>query len=154
MSTGTPDFYCDRCGKCCAGLGSTIVIAGNPAPGVCIFRDRVSGESRTVRAGGTVNNGPGVCPFFRRDPAGGSGSCAIYDDRPTLCRKFRCYDLAVIGPDGRITARIKGTGLATKDPAIRVLFESVALPADAAAGAGWLATLRCLLSKNGYTVVG
>jgi hypothetical protein len=79
--------------------------------------------------------------------------CTIYNDRPSVCRQFRCYDLAVIGDDGRIIARVKGTALTTKDTTIRELFESMASPEGPEGRPIWLAGLRALLSAHGYRVV-
>jgi uncharacterized protein len=147
------DFYCDRCGKCCTGLGRSFIILGNPAPGQYRFRDRITGESRIVRAQ-AIRGRDALCPF---SADGSPSSCSIYPDRPRSCREFRCYDLAVIGPDGRIIARVRDGQLKTSDQAISVLFESVQAPpgeSGDAAREAWLDRLRQVFQDSGYRVCG
>ncbi len=151
--TDQEGFYCDRCGKCCAGLGGTISVLDSPSPGVYRCRNRVTGECWTARGMASVQTGRPGCPFFRQSALGSPGMCMIYNDRPLVCRQFRCYDLAVIGDDGRIVARVKGTALTTKDKAIRELFESLAAPTGPESRIKWLADLRALLAAQGFRVV-
>lgn len=151
--TSRHDFYCDHCGKCCLGLGATIAVLENPSPGVYRCRNRVTGESWTARGEARIQKGGSGCPFFRQTPSGSSGLCMIYADRPLVCRQFRCYDLAVVGLDGKIIARVKGTALTTKDTIIQDLFESVAAPSDPETRGEWLEGIRALLAARGYRVV-
>ena len=149
MKSGTKDFYCDRCGRCCAGLGKTITILGNPSPGQYRFLDRITRENRVVRASCISSHAP--CPFLS---PGEVASCRIYQERPNVCRDFRCYDLAIVAPAGHIIARVKGTGLLSSDPVITALFKSLPAPEGETDHEAWLDSLRKLFQKEGYRVCG
>jgi Fe-S-cluster containining protein len=50
---------------------------------------------------------PAWCPFLRRTGEG-LFHCTIYADRPAICRKFRCFSLAVTDSSGKVIGRVVG----------------------------------------------
>ncbi|MBU6410728.1 MAG: YkgJ family cysteine cluster protein [Verrucomicrobia bacterium] len=71
------ETICMQCGLCCNGA---------------LFADvrRENGDKSPLFSAGPRVAQP--CPAFLAD----SGACAIYDDRPSRCRKFECKQLRAV----------------------------------------------------------
>jgi len=132
-------FTCNLCGKCCSSFGSFITIERqlNDRDYYCryslsgdIFPVHVSREfadevsDRYASSGTSAPEGKRSCPFLCKRPDGPGFSCAIYDNRPQVCREFRCYRMLVYDRDNRLVGRVIGAGeISTSDETLARLWK-------------------------------
>lgn len=84
MSMATQPDACIRCGQCCIDNG-LIPPAMTPEEGLSPWLNLLVGQLRK-RIADDAEDWP--CVFLADDCHG----CLIYDDRPSLCQKFKCEE--------------------------------------------------------------
>ncbi|MGB4234757.1 MAG: YkgJ family cysteine cluster protein [Methanoregulaceae archaeon] len=148
-------FTCTRCGKCCISLGRHIRIERSLSPVQHYVRNAISGEIMMVtihpdkRALFSEKPGEGWCPFLRRDQDG-LFSCTIYENRPAICRDFRCLTMVITGPDGTEAAQVVGKAtIITRDTVLEELWNSLKKQVPAG-DPGWLLHMQKGLVARGY----
>jgi Fe-S-cluster containining protein len=148
-------FVCTRCGKCCMSLGRHIRIERSASPVQHYCRNALSGELTMVtihpdrRALFSERPDEGWCPFLRREP-GGLFVCTIHENRPPVCRDFRCRTMVITNPEGMEVGHVAGkASLSTGDPVLEALWNDLKkrMPGT---GPGWFENVRKELSAHGY----
>jgi len=161
-------FECTRCGKCCISLGSCISIERRLSDRDFYCRNAITREIFPVHiqadAAGLPEDEPDLpdnpsrkrCVFMREDRTGQTFSCAIYQNRPSVCRQFRCYRMLIFDPAGGLCGKVVGKNtLSCADPALEKLWRERiagvphAHPADGNDPA-WVKTVTSLLAEFGY----
>jgi hypothetical protein len=138
-------------------LGRHIWIERSLSPVQHYVRNALSGSITLVtihpdrRALFSVPPEEGWCTFQRKDQHG-FFVCIIYENRPPVCRDFRCRTLVITGRDGREVGHISGrASLTTEDPALEVLWRDLneRIPVSSP---GWLDQVRTGLRSQGYSL--
>ncbi|NYT08223.1 MAG: YkgJ family cysteine cluster protein [Methanomicrobiales archaeon] len=150
-------FICTRCGKCCISLGRHIRIERSLSPVQHYVRNAISNDVTLVtihpdrRALFSGTPDPGWCPFLRRD-AGGVFVCTIHENRPAVCRDFRCRTMVITGKEGTEVGHVTGTAsLTTEDPVLKALWTDLKrrMPGS---GPAWFREMQRELSNHGYAL--
>ncbi len=117
-------FECDRCGKCCRSFGEFIRIERQLSSrdyycrfGITRelflvhtepeFADEIAEEYELEEECGTGSNRK-KCIFLRKDRHGDGFTCAVYPNRPSICREFRCYRMVIYNPDRQEVGMVIG----------------------------------------------
>ena len=166
-------FFCDGCGKCCAGFGSFIRIERQLNHRDYYCRYTLNGDMFPVHADaeyadeiadryadgtGIEPGGKVPCPFLCRKKNGEGFVCGIYAARPPVCREFRCYRMLIYNREGQLVGRVIGAGgISTSDESLaRVWKEHVAgLPHAHPPGANdpvWVKKVTAMLAEHGFRV--
>ena len=150
-------FVCTRCGKCCISLGRHIRIERSLSPIQHYVRNAISGEITLVtihpdrRALFSEQPEEGWCPFLRKEQDG-RFTCTIYENRPAVCRNFRCLTMVITGPDGTEVGQVVGRAtITTKDTVLRELWNNLKQQMPVSEP-GWLEHMQRGLSTHGYAV--
>lgn len=148
-------FVCTRCGKCCISLGRHIRIERSLSPVQHYVRNALSGEVTMVtihpdlRALFSEEPGEGWCPFLRKEP-GGLFVCTIYENRPPVCRDFRCLTMVITSQDGTEVGQVVGKAtITTKDTVLKELWNNLKKQMPVS-DPGWLEHMQRELSAHGY----
>jgi Fe-S-cluster containining protein len=150
-------FLCTRCGKCCMSLGRHIRIERSISPVQHYYRNALSGEITLVtihpdkRALFSERPENGWCPFLRRAP-GSLFVCTIYENRPPVCRDFRCRTMIITSPEGTEVGHVTGkASLSTGDPVLEALWNDLKrrMPGT---GPAWFEKVRKELMIHGYAI--
>jgi Fe-S-cluster containining protein len=134
-------FDCDWCGKCCVSFGEFIKIERQLTDRDYYCRYGITGELFQVHVDpefadeieeefiasdpkGTDSTHKG-CIFMRKNPRGTGFACAIYQTRPTICRKFKCYRMLIHHkPDGEMRGKVIGINeLRTHDEILAAIWK-------------------------------
>jgi hypothetical protein len=150
-------FTCTRCGKCCISLGRHIRIERSLSSVQHYVRNAISGEVMIVTihpdSRDLFSEEPeeGWCPFLRREQDG-RFTCTIYENRPAVCRNFRCLTMVISGPDGTEVGQIVGKAtITTRDAALKELWNN--LKKQFLFGEpGWFEHMHKGLVAHGYTL--
>ena len=133
-------FECNWCGKCCEGFGEYITIERQMSDrdyycrfGITneIFPVHVQPEFADEIGDDFMDMDPKAakpphkgCIFSRKNPAGQGFACAIYPDRPDICREFQCYRMLIQNLIGEIKGRVIGINeLMTKDQVLAAIWK-------------------------------
>lgn len=150
-------FICTRCGKCCISLGRYIRIERSLSPVQHYVRNAISGEIILVtihpdhRALFSEKPEEGWCPFLRRDP-GGLFVCTIHENRPAICRNFRCLTMVITSQDGTEVGQVVGRAtITTKDTILKELWNNLKKQMPVS-DPGWLEHMQRGLRMHGYAV--
>ncbi len=117
-------FECDRCGKCCRSFGEFIRIERQLSSRdyYCRFgitrelflvhtepeyADEIAEEYEQEEGCGTESNRK-KCIFLRKDRHGDGFTCAVYPNRPSICREFQCYRMVIYNPDRQQVGTVIG----------------------------------------------
>jgi len=156
-STVMGTFICTRCGKCCISLGRHIRIERSLSSVQHYVRNAISGEITLVtihpdrRALFSEEPEEGWCPFLRREPTG-LFVCTIYENRPAICRNFRCLNMVITGRDGTEVGQVVGKAtITTKDTVLKELWNNLKKQMPVS-DAGWLEHMQKGLMIHGYTL--
>ena len=161
------NFECDRCGKCCVSLGPHITIERqlNDRDYYCrskidntIFLAHVDPAYREEIADeftGEVSVHPSSknksCRFLRKNPEGEGMVCAIYANRPKVCRDFRCYRMLIRNREGTVCGRVIGKNtLRTEDSALENLWDEQVTAIPYGDPIAWTKKVAGILFKHGY----
>ena len=91
------------------------------------------------------------CPFLRRD-SGGLFICTIYEDRPVICRNFRCLTMVITSQEGTEVGQVVGKAtITTKDTVLKELWNNLKKQMPVSEP-GWLEHMQKELMVHGYTV--
>jgi uncharacterized protein len=165
-------FICDRCGKCCVSLGSSITIERklNDRDYYCRsridntlflahvdpkYRREIPDELATEgsRQTGRENR---PCVFLRKNLEGDGTRCAIFPTRPQVCREFRCYRMLVYNNSGHLSGKVIGAGeISTSDEVLSRLWKEkiASIPHAHPAGANdpvWVKKATGVLAAHVY----
>ncbi len=150
-------FVCTRCGKCCMSLGRHIRIERSLSPVQHYVRNAISNDVTLVtihperRELFSMVPDTGWCPFLRKD-TGGLFVCTIHENRPSICRDFRCRTMVITGKEGTEVGYVTGTAsLTTQDPVLAALWTELRrrIPGS---GPAWFREMQSELAIRGYSV--
>jgi Fe-S-cluster containining protein len=165
-------FTCDSCGKCCSSFGSFITIERQLSDRDYYCRysltrelfpvhvnrecaDEVSGRY-SAPAGTASPAGKRPCPFLCSNPDGNGFTCGIYDNRPQVCREFRCYRMLVYDRDNRLIGKVIGAGeINTSDETLARLWKEqiASIPYAHAKGGNdpaWVKKVTAILAAHAF----
>jgi Fe-S-cluster containining protein len=117
-------FECDRCGRCCRSFGEFIRIERQLSSRdyYCRFgitrelflahtepeyADAIAEEYEQQEESGNDNNRK-KCIFLQKDRCGDGFTCAIYQNRPSICREFQCYRMVIYNHDQQVVGTVIG----------------------------------------------
>ncbi|HII76931.1 MAG TPA: YkgJ family cysteine cluster protein [Methanolinea sp.] len=150
-------FICTRCGKCCISLGRHIRIERSLSSVQHYVRNAISGEVTLVtihperRALFSEKPDEGWCPFLRREQDG-RFTCTIYENRPAICRNFRCLNMVISSQDGTELGQIVGKAtITTKDPVLKELWNNLKKQMPMS-DPRWFEYMQKELKMHGYTL--
>ncbi len=115
-------------------MGDVIGIRERTGPFEFLIWYKITGEERRVwidpdkkdlyLAQDIGKSRPMACPFLR-ERSSGSAICTVHYTRPDLCRRYACFRILVLGPEGERLGRvIEGSRyFTTTDPELRALWE-------------------------------
>lgn len=81
----TNNGVCSRCGQCCSNFIPLTDTERNHLIDLC-KKDDTEVQIKTLEDGRIYM----LCPFLIYHPETSTTSCSIYNDRPSICRKFKC----------------------------------------------------------------
>lgn len=162
-------FTCDKCGKCCTGLGRHIAILRqlNERDYYCRcaidnshFQASVDPAYREEVAEAYETAGPveqlqeaGRCIFLKKNADGPGFICAIHATRPAVCRGFRCYRMLIKNSAGEICGKIVGkNSLQSDDPVLDRLWKDQVSAVSVADPESWLKDVAAILGELGYSI--
>ncbi len=141
LTIGMAKFDCNWCGKCCASFGEFIKIERQLTErdyycryGITneIFPVHVQPEFADEIADDFIDSDPKEadparkgCIFSRKNPAGKGFACAIYPNRPAICREFECYRMLIHHPQsGETRGKVIGINeLKTNDEILAAIWK-------------------------------
>jgi Fe-S-cluster containining protein len=143
-------FECNRCGKCCRSFGEFIRVERQLSSRDYYCRFGITRELFLVHTepeyadeiaeeyeqqeGGRDDNNRKKCIFLRKDRQGGGLTCAIYSNRPSICREFQCYRMVIYTPDRQVCGTVIGRNeLKTADENLAKLWKEKIAPLPATA---------------------
>ncbi len=117
-------FECDRCGRCCRSFGEFIRIERQLSTRdyYCRFgitrelflahtepeyADAIAEEYEQQEGNGNDTNRK-KCIFLQKDLQGDGFTCAIYQNRPSICREFQCYRMVIYNHDRHVVGTVIG----------------------------------------------
>jgi uncharacterized protein len=117
-------FECDRCGRCCRSFGEFIRIERQLSSRdyYCRFgitrelflahtepeyADAIAEEYEKQEESGNDNNRR-KCIFLQKDRQDDGFTCAIYGNRPSICREFQCYRMVIYNPEHHVVGMVIG----------------------------------------------
>jgi Fe-S-cluster containining protein len=155
-------FACSRCGKCCQNFGSYLSIERELEEGHYYCRCSITGEYFYARMTRDIRQDPGTttpsrgqttCPFLFQEE-NGTFSCAIYPNRPLVCREYRCSTLDVMDKRGVRQGKVGGRrSLISTDAELSALWAQEIQPLHGETDFVWREKVKEILEKRGYRVV-
>jgi uncharacterized protein len=116
-------FECDRCGRCCRSFGEFIRIERQLSSRDYYCRFGITrelflahtepeyaediAEEYEQREGGSNNNHKN-CVFLQKDRKNEGFTCAIYPNRPSICREFQCYRMVIYNSERQVCGTVIG----------------------------------------------
>jgi Fe-S-cluster containining protein len=117
-------FECDLCGRCCRSFGEFIRIERQLSSRdyYCRFgitrelflahtepeyADTIA-EEYEQQEGSGKDNSRKKCIFLQKDLHGDGFACAIYQNRPSICREFQCYRMVIYNHDRHVVGTVIG----------------------------------------------
>ena len=88
------------------------------------FADEIEEEFEAMH-GATQGSVKG-CIFLKKDPGGRGYTCAVYPDRPGICRNFTCYRMLISHVEsGEVRGRVIGSReLRTEDAGLKEIWKN------------------------------
>jgi len=133
-------FECDRCGRCCRSFGEFIRIERQLSARdyYCRFgithelflahtepeyADAITEEYEQQEGSGNDTSRK-KCIFLQKDRRGDGFTCAIYQNRPSICREFQCYRMVIYDQDRHSVGTVIGRNeLKTVDENLAKIWE-------------------------------
>lgn len=88
------------------------------------FADEIEDEFEEMHGG--TQGSPKGCIFLKKDPGGSGYTCAVYPDRPRICRNFTCYRMLISHEEsGEVRGRVIGSReLKTEDARLQEIWKN------------------------------
>ncbi|MCX6693712.1 MAG: YkgJ family cysteine cluster protein [Methanomicrobiales archaeon] len=150
-------FSCNRCGNCCTSLGRLIRIERRLSSREfsCVFALGRGRFTARLDPGATgLPSAPGTCLFLapaQSDSEGCGTTCTIYQNRPEVCRQFKCVTLVITDPSGAVAGRVKGRrSFEGRDAALHEIWMREVTPIIDENDQQWAEKVKNVLTPHGY----
>ncbi len=97
---------------------------------------------------------PMACPFLRESEQG-TVICTVHKTRPDLCRRYSCFRILVLDPDGKRIGRVVADSryFITTDPELRIFWDNSVKGVCVSDEGEWEDFVDLVCTSAGYRVI-